>query len=552
MDQESFIEELKNKLKRSEEELKRSEEKRLKSEEKSKNLTLENEKLKNEAVLHQAQYLSSAIVLQNFMERSSSIENLPILLNSELNSSNIDFIWKQVYNEKIKSKFKIFDPEPSSYDFFKELLESIIEKLKLNYKVTCQCRSLRNPINIPDFIIHSKNITQPNWLDISMIIEIKKPSIKDKKEGAKDAIAYLSAQQLLYKDKHLVMPLISIYTNGLEGQIFIHYDNQNYRSDSLIFLPEPDQDFTDSDSIPSTPLFFNYLSKLLLVISKISRPTEIIIDGINYPIKQTFTDTGIDKVVECLDEDGSKIIIKTMNFSASNYSEREHKSIQLIEGKMRMVSSDFNLIKIKPLYDKGLLKGIKISTIGDTLDSIFKLRELDDKSLLNVSKNCFIQLFELFKLGFVHGDIRPANIIYVDDEEKIFFIDFQTLCRKTDYFMGRFMNNILFASDRLVTFKDEPIEFQQIDDLESLIFTLMVCRYGKNHKNNSRIPWVKDLNQIVELRREFIDLIPENYQNDKLMMIFYDIYKLSCKEKGPKVTKEIREEILNIFDKAII
>lgn len=169
--------------------------------------------------------------------------------------------------------------------------------------------------------------------------------------------------------------------------------------------------------------------------------------------------------------------IETLQFEVAAYK-------LLNEKKESTLGSALNLIEFEYSDTDKKKHAMIITTVGNEMDNEFKVLNKDPKKLLTIIKCTFEQLFELFNLGYVHGDLRPANIIVV--EEKVYLIDFQTICSDGRLWIGRKLPNLAFASDYQIRNSRSFVRFSQLDDVESLIYSLVLCR----HRDNGQIPWL--------------------------------------------------------------
>ena len=68
---------------------------------------------------------------------------------------------------------------------------------------------------------------------------------------------------------------------------------------------------------------------------------------------------------------------------------------------------------------------------GKTLDK-YEANSLEYGKVLNIISQLKTALNDMSVSGYVHRDIKPGNIFYSEEDEKVYIIDFDTLCKTTN------------------------------------------------------------------------------------------------------------------------
>ena len=421
---------------------------------------------------------SSAQIYKDFYD-TGSFTNCGNLGLPQVNQAKIVDAWN-----KIITRMEIFEEGKNErtqvHPIIKITLEAIIEKLELS-KIKFHYESrLQNPCFSPDFSLTTSKIAEPSWPDCLSFIECKATDIPVS-EGGRQAISYLT---------HLVIPdtldiskmnelTFSAQTNGRSIQFFVFKKtgpsqcDHHFTSELTLFGTESNAG-TPSDGFKVLCQFMSYLEKS-------SIPEEVVqINGKPYNVIKTFQkcEALIVGMID-LGRDGGRCVAKF----AINHNKR---AIFMIHKEALI----YNILKNSPV------KTLELSALSSFNQLIFlnvgkgDLKSwgydiiyanqgdpTDDYQFVKIVK-CFIEIFDqikaLHEFGFTHCDIRPANILILEDDSPC-LIDFVTVTKigsSFDFFPGTL---VYMAEKLLISEKNSIFTYKCKYDMESFFYSILDC-----------------------------------------------------------------------------
>ena len=150
---------------------------------------------------------------------------------------------------------------------------------------------------------------------------------------------------------------------------------------------------------------------------------------------------------------------------------------------------------------------------------------------------CFIEIFDQIKmfhdLGYIHGDIRPANIVILEGDKPC-IIDLLTVT-KQGVLLGGLQGTDIYMSDELLRCK-APYAYKRKYDLESLLYLILDCsdkHYSENFLRRVELDiYVSDLKkeeEYADKRKDKLEKlrdIPDtnHFLYPKLVQLFFKLY----------------------------
>jgi thiamine kinase-like enzyme len=118
---------------------------------------------------------------------------------------------------------------------------------------------------------------------------------------------------------------------------------------------------------------------------------------------------------------GNCIIKKSRNHIQKTYKKSGHKSF-MNELYIYLLAKQKNLSYIPELLSYNVEKRIlKIKNVGKSLSELYKGEKKKEELIPKIIK----EYNKLVKLGFYHNDLRYKNVIYNEEQNKYYLIDFE-------------------------------------------------------------------------------------------------------------------------------
>lgn len=172
----------------------------------------------------------------------------------------------------------------------------------------------------------------------------------------------------------------------------------------------------------------------------------------------------------------------------------------------------------------------------------------------------FKQIHFLHQKGFTHGDIRPANIIVLENNSPC-LIDFVT-CTKIGVCLEWIHGTVLYMADEVLTANYQaPFLFEPAYDLEAFAYSFLDCidyhytgSFLRKDLNSVEIEFGHDLrtSSFFEIRQELISGLqisrdPSFFPHSDLLDVFFNFLNQIRSLNHEKLTDQDYDELLNIL-----
>ena len=421
-------------------------------------------------------------------------ENLEL---PNVSPDQISIAWDRVISEiTILQEGK--DEKFQVHPFIEMALGTIIDSLDLGKIKIHHEAHLQNPCFRPDFTVSSSQIQEPAWQDCLSFIECKSSEISSS-EGGGQAVSYLT--HLLFPPDRVDLELMpkmtfTAQTNGQSIQFFIFKKTgvsevQTYYTSLLELVNSSTSTVrgAPSDGFVLLCRFMKFLGD-----SSISGDS-VRINGIRYDILKTFqkNESMVVGLIDLGDEEGQCVAKYAINQNkqAMFLIRKEALAYELLKEKDSPVktltpskkSNSNNLIfrevasgDLKSWCYQILYSDSNEDSVSDVSDSN---EDFDSESKMKFYRivNCFIEIFDQVKAlhdyGYTHSDIRPANILILNDDTPR-LIDFVTLTKHGEILIW-LQGTLLFMAEEILCLKEKPYVFKRKYDMESLSYSFLDC-----------------------------------------------------------------------------
>jgi serine/threonine protein kinase len=420
--------------------------------------------------------LSNAQIFSNYTKLGTltNCENLDL---PQVNPENLIYAWNEIRSE-IRMLADGTNEKTHVHPFIEFTLVSVIKnfnlrKIKYHYEPR-----LVNPRFSPDFGITSSHISDAAWADCLSFIECKSTEIPFS-EGAGQAISYLT--HLAIPDSLNVSEIrelsFSAITNGLKIQFFVFKKVgsvcKNYFTSELNL-------FKAVDDIRVPSIGFKILCRFMLMMEETSISVDSLrIDGNSYDVMKTFQKCGamVVGLVDLGGEEGmcvakyalnqNKFALSSIRKEANIYKMLENSPVKTLRLSTK---SNFNHLVFLDVA-KGDLRSWANNIIHADQEGDQNV-EIDFENIIR----CFIEIFDQIKalhdLGYTHGDIRPANILVLNDDTPR-LIDFVTVTKKGEVLNWQ-QGTLLFMAEDVLR-QNGPYIYKSKYDMESLFYSFLDC-----------------------------------------------------------------------------
>lgn len=454
-------------------------------------------KAENEASLYKSKYEKSIFITQSKTSIYQKFINEGVVISSEtkfpnLNDETIKKTWKLIVESKEIPAFgQGTDEKKQVHPLIDKVLQEVLQKFSNSKLKHHKEATLRCPDFIPDFILTSKETAHPGWLESYGFVECKafKTGSELLRVGGGQAISYLATSMNLRDDIRTANVFkFSAVTDGRRIQFFF-CNNHNLSGTNKIYS-------TVLELIPDTlnfevpPLGFETLCQLVKLTADSNFP--------NFKIKVGGAIGTINQVYQRSED----IIVASVAFPGDlkhpclvKQAINNNKSATFSLRKEVMMYKMFKNTPVKTLKlsqrcssDCLVLDEIGITLKSWSQDVLFRVDEdkddggggvSDENEIIKQRKfiDCIVKVFDQIRLlheqGFTHGDIRPANIIVLEETNEPYLIDFVTATRigETLQFIH---GTVMYMSDEVLK-SEAPFVFKPIYDLEAFAFTILDC-----------------------------------------------------------------------------
>ena len=149
---------------------------------------------------------------------------------------------------------------------------------------------------------------------------------------------------------------------------------------------------------------------------------------------------------------GNCIVKKNNEFIQKNYKKSGHQAF-LNELYFYLLGDELNLEYIPELIDYSVSdRMLKIKNVGTSVHELYKGKP---KLKENLHPKIIKEYKKLIGLGFYHNDLRYKNVVYNEEEDQIYLIDFEFTSTKL---IDKDDENILKNNNLKIGNKDKKIK----------------------------------------------------------------------------------------------
>ena len=473
---------------------------------------------------------SDTIVFRNYLETSITIEETdPLVYSATCTEEVIAETWSDIMKGNLKPDCTKILKEEDLDNQFNEILSYIVEKHNLKIRVHRQNALLPTPFR-PDIQLTDSNITLCTAKDARVVVELENLSSKKEnkdKVGMGQAISYLAtATNLRLQDEESFdkfQPTIAFYCNLMSFAIAYMLPggpsdsgNKHFITPFMRFMVNDDRK-NCSDAQP-TDGFKSFLRMLFKISETSCAPETVTVDGNTFVVQSHLSSSFSLKVI-LTELNGREVVVKY----AVNPQRNKHgwsmvsKEYHFIKQLSKI--SGLNLLNVEYSTSTALIMYPYCNPVSVVLGERSGISE--EKTLLIVNK-CIEQVDILHQNGFVHGDLRPSNILVEladSGEVKVYLIDWETSGR-----IGSIACTVNgrddFASDDFYEMEfdqKKSVLLEEKHDLETLAYSLTLCVELGNS-----VPW-KTLSERAKYMRKL---------GNETCNIKQTIYRLYCRAKS--------------------
>ena len=213
------------------------------------------------------------------------------------------------------------------------------------------------------------------------------------------------------------------------------------------------------------------------------------------------------------------------------------------EGLRRLEAEYYTIRHLKSLKIPGLnmLKCryfrdvLLLGPIGVTMYDVF---ESCSSEVATFMSGCLSQLELLHSGGFVHGDIRPLNIVFVEKRD-VYLVDFET-CRSVNQVAHYYADIDGFSPDGILNAKSGPgnVLYEPMYDFECLAYAMVFCI-------EKRLPWKKSSSKadLIHQRGKCMEMYKESVD---WLGIAFALLEMS---KGKRSNADVETRIRKMTEK---
>ena len=455
--------------------------KRLKAEELQSKAEELQSKVEEEARYYKFKYEIPSFIAQSrpSLYRKFIEDGIPIKLSDfklpYLSNDLLQKTWRSISkSQQIISLCEGLDEKGQVHPFIDEVLRTVLKQFS-NLKMKHHKEAvLRSPDFVPDFVLTPKETAHPGWLECYGFIECKayKKGSEMLSNGGGQAISYLATSMNL-KDSNSKIFKFSAVTDGRRIQFFF-CNNFNFIGKNKIFSPVLDL-IHDSEVVPEGLIM---LCKLINLTANSNFPDfEIKVGRSIGTINQVYERSADIIVADAFfPGDPKACLVKQSinnNKSGTFSIRKEVMMYKILENTP---------VKTLKLSSRCLSDCLVLDEIGITLkswshDILFRDENSDEIIKEKKFIECIVKLFDQIRLlhdqGFTHGDIRPANVIVLEDSNEPHLIDFVT-ATKIGQSLQFIHGTVMYAADDVLR-AETPFVLKPVHDLEAFAYSFLDC-----------------------------------------------------------------------------
>ena len=336
--------------------------------------------------------------------------------------------------------------------------------------------NLRTPDLVPDFVLSPEQVSTPGWLECYGFIECKafKTGSELVQEGGGQAINYLATAMNPKTDTSQQSSKIfkfSAFTNGRQIQFFF-CNSHKFNENNFITSPVLEL-FPVDHNAEVVPQGFVYLCQLLTLMSESVFPKFFIKIGQEMAtIKKVYQRTE-NIIVADVSFGSESCLIKQALYNNKSATFSLHKEVMMYK---IFVDTPFKTLRLSPrcLPDCLVLQDIGITLKSWAHDILYKDLDGDEMHKQRTFVECISKLFDQIRFfhgqNFTHGDIRPVNVIVLENDEP-HLIDFVT-ATKIGETLQFIHGTVIYMSDDVLN-ASNPFVVKPIHDLEAFAYSIL-------------------------------------------------------------------------------
>jgi serine/threonine protein kinase len=169
-----------------------------------------------------------------------------------------------------------------------------------------------------------------------------------------------------------------------------------------------------------------------------------------------------------------------------------------------------------------------IHPIGLTMFDVFDMGVKNRIAAIVWGALC--QLSLLHNAGYVHGDIRPLNILLVGEHDT-YLADFET-CKKAGDCTGYYVDIDGFSPEEIVASPDGAMAFKKSFDFECLAYSVV-------YSVAKTLPW-RHANSLAGMLKQRAEFMRSCESDDEWLGVAHDIWKMA---QGAHTLEEVLDRI---------
>lgn len=200
-----------------------------------------------------------------------------------------------------------------------------------------------------------------------------------------------------------------------------------------------------------------------------------------------------------------------------------------IQYEVKMLKYLNDVDNISKVLNFGIYKNLQYLVMDiyeNNLHDYMMLNEFDLKFKINLCKTILKIIKSIHESNVLHRDLKPENIM-LNDENKLFFIDFGMACvykDKHNNFISSKGSSLIGSYIYASPFSHELKELGRRDDLISLVYIYFFIFFNK-------LPWNINTENIIAKKKTIINSLNKNNIVLQLINILKYLYLLDFKDK---------------------
>jgi hypothetical protein len=337
--------------------------------------------------------------------------------------------------------------------------------------------------------------------------------------GQGQAISYLSAVcfRAIENNNNISSFRISVFFNGdvIAFFRFVDCDPQRRLASGLLKFSHD-----TLDASPSRGFVWLY-SYLVHFSSRVCVDHVKLADGLSYQIVSTFAANSVQVHMVKGFNPGERFIVKTYAIAG-----KHNRSLEMERSAFDYLKANSNMTLLNLHENLSDDNCLVYSPVGITFPEF--LMQMKTANTDSVDVNCLKRILlaivdqvdAMHQIDVCHADIRPQNIVLLDDD-RVCLIDFETALFEGERL--KFNNRSHYSSNRLIQCTNPAcFVYSKKDDWESLCYSFLFCLSGRmrdmsdtpsfvyNRRNHFsgelNISWCKDVyRSVLDMLQEIDD-----------------------------------------------